>query len=108
MTTPCTDDDHFKKDDFEIVAELADVCAEIVCKCPYLARRCTDGARRKESLMWFVLSFVSRDYDYFVVSRDLVDVETLPTLLDKFRSSPLQAVQRVPRARHEGNHMSVQ
>ena len=36
--TPCNDDHQLKKDEFEVVGEVALVCAQIVLKCPYFAR----------------------------------------------------------------------
>ena len=36
--TPCIDDHQLKKEDFDVVGELASVSAQIVFKCLYLAR----------------------------------------------------------------------
>ena len=36
--TPCIDDHQIKPEDFEVVGELASICARVVLKCLYLAR----------------------------------------------------------------------
>ena len=38
VSTPCLDDDTFKKEELEKVGQLSDVCSQIVLKCFYLAR----------------------------------------------------------------------
>ena len=35
---PCLDDHHFKKEEWETVGELSNVCSQIVLKCLYLTR----------------------------------------------------------------------
>ena len=38
VSTPCTDDYHFKEEEMKSVGELSHVCSQIVLKCLYLAR----------------------------------------------------------------------
>ena len=38
VSTPCTDDHHFKEEEMKSVGELSQVCSQIVLKCLYLAR----------------------------------------------------------------------
>ena len=38
VSTPCSDDHHFKKEELETVGEMSNVCSQIVLKCLYLAR----------------------------------------------------------------------
>ena len=38
VSTPCTDDNHFKEEEIKSVGELSKVCSQIVLKCFYLAR----------------------------------------------------------------------
>ena len=38
VSTPCIDDHHFKEEEMKSVAELSQVCSQIVLKCFYLAR----------------------------------------------------------------------
>ena len=40
MRTPCVDDYHLKRQDFEVVGDLALVCAQTVLKCVCCARIC--------------------------------------------------------------------
>ena len=37
VSTPCTDDHHFKEEELKFVAELSKVCSQIVLKCLYSA-----------------------------------------------------------------------
>ena len=38
VSTPCTDDHHFKEEEMKSVGGLSQVCSQIVLKCLYLAR----------------------------------------------------------------------
>ena len=38
VSTPCTDEHHFKEEEVKFVGELSKVCSLIVLKCLYLAR----------------------------------------------------------------------
>ena len=38
VSTPCTDDHHFKDEELETVGELSQVCSQIVMKCFHSAR----------------------------------------------------------------------
>ena len=38
VSSPCLDDQHFKKEELEYVGELSKVCSQIVLKCLFMAR----------------------------------------------------------------------
>ena len=51
VSHPCLDDHQFKKEEFESVGDLSEVCSQIVLKCLYLARN------GRPDILWSVNNF---------------------------------------------------
>ena len=51
VSHPCLDDHQFKKEEFEAVGDLSEVCSQIVLKCLYLARN------GRPDILWSVNNF---------------------------------------------------